>query len=328
MEIAKHSIKFLDYWGISVPTTCCHQILLDDDVEDLDVEVIQFFCSSGLGICYQIKDFWSHCFMAASFYHCTSAALYKIDGKFFMGEYPGINVFAWGKGGTANNRNRNRGNGATNVGAGGGNDQPGNGGQPLDDVAKERDGQANGRDQCLDVALHLDRGLTGPDGDSNKNNNNNADNGSDGNDGHGCNTGVDDDTNDSEDRNRWGSGGEHGNEYGPGNGDGLELSDDDSEENAAPSAHGMHVDEALHILGIANRRDISKQDLNRIHRRRMLEVHPDRVQRTGLSQQQAVLMSQRLNDAVEEMRIHLNLPHGQNRFDPFVVDNDSDEEED
>jgi len=41
--------------------------------------------------------------MAASFYHCTSAALYKIDGNFFMGEYPGINVFAWGKGGTANN---------------------------------------------------------------------------------------------------------------------------------------------------------------------------------------------------------------------------------
>jgi len=87
----------------------------------------------------------------------------------------------------------------------------------------------------------------------------------------------------------------------------------------------MHVDEAVHILGIANHRDISDQDLNR---RRMLEVHPDRVQRTGLSQEQAVQMSQRLNDAVEEMRIHFTLPHGQNRFDPFVVDDNSNDEQD
>ncbi len=86
-------------------------------MEELDDEVIQFFCLSGLGICYQIKDFWPHCFMAASFYHCTSAALYNIDGKFFMGEYPGINVFAWGKGGTANNQNGNcAGGGGVQVG--------------------------------------------------------------------------------------------------------------------------------------------------------------------------------------------------------------------
>ncbi len=50
----------------------------------------------------------------------------------------------------------------------------------------------------------------------------------------------------------------------------------------------MHVDEAVDILGIANGRDISEQDLNRIFRRRMLEVHPDHAQRTGLTQQQAV----------------------------------------
>ncbi len=29
-----------------------------------------------------------------------------------MGEYPGINVFTWGKGGTASNQNRNHGGGA------------------------------------------------------------------------------------------------------------------------------------------------------------------------------------------------------------------------
>ncbi len=60
----------------------------------------------------------------------------------------------------------------------------------------------------------------------------------------------------------------------------------------------------------------------------MLEVHPNRVQRTGLSQEQAVEMSQQLNDAVEDMRIHFDLPNGRNRFDPFVVADDSYEEED
>ncbi len=43
--------------------------------------------------------------MAALFYHCTSAALYWIDNQIYFGKYPGIDVFAWGQGGTAGNPN-------------------------------------------------------------------------------------------------------------------------------------------------------------------------------------------------------------------------------
>ncbi len=60
----------------------------------------------------------------------------------------------------------------------------------------------------------------------------------------------------------------------------------------------------------------------------MMDVHPDRTHITGLTQQEANEMSQRLNNAVEEIRRHMNLPQGRNRFDPFEVDDSSDEESD
>jgi len=123
------------------------------------------------------------------------------------------------------------------MGSGGGNDQSGSGGFSLDDVAEEGDGQANGREQSLDDARDVVHGSPGPDGDSNENDNNNAGNGSDDNDGDHSNTRVEDKTNDSKDSNGWGSGGENDDGYGPGNGDGEDLSDDGSEENAAPSAN-------------------------------------------------------------------------------------------
>ncbi len=81
------------------------------DSKMLEPEVIQFFCLSGLGLCYQIFDYWSHCFMA-SFYHCMSAALYWVGHKIYFRKYLGIDVFAWGKGGTAVNRNRFNNNAA------------------------------------------------------------------------------------------------------------------------------------------------------------------------------------------------------------------------
>ncbi len=122
---AKRAIEFLECWGISVPTTCCYQIVVDSELKDLEAEVIQFFCLSGLGICYPIVNFWSHCFMAASFYHCTSPAVFKVGDKIYMGNYPGIDVFAWGKGGTANNPNDGNAGGTGNDNHAGINDQPG-----------------------------------------------------------------------------------------------------------------------------------------------------------------------------------------------------------
>jgi len=41
--------------------TCCYQFLGDTD----NVEIIQFFVIPALDICYRIKSYWGHCFMAA-----------------------------------------------------------------------------------------------------------------------------------------------------------------------------------------------------------------------------------------------------------------------
>ncbi len=102
-----------------------------------------------------------------------------------MREYPAINVFAWGKGGTANNQNRNRCGGAgvqihrADMGSEGANDQSASGRFSVDDVTDEGDGQAYGREQSLDDAPDVVHGSPGPDGDSNENDNNNAGHGSD-----------------------------------------------------------------------------------------------------------------------------------------------------
>ncbi len=74
LEEAKNARSFLRCHDSSVPTTCCYQVLKDDP--DDEVEVIQFFCLPSLGICYRIKSFWSHCFMAACFSHLTSTPIY------------------------------------------------------------------------------------------------------------------------------------------------------------------------------------------------------------------------------------------------------------
>ncbi len=50
--------------------------------------------------------------MAALFYYCTSAALYWVANKMYFGKCPGIDVFAWGKGGMAVNCNRSNNNAA------------------------------------------------------------------------------------------------------------------------------------------------------------------------------------------------------------------------
>ncbi len=76
--IAESLIDFLNCWDITVPTTCCYQILMNSDLKKSEPEVIQFLCLSGLELCYLIFDYWSHCFMAASFYHCTSTACIRL----------------------------------------------------------------------------------------------------------------------------------------------------------------------------------------------------------------------------------------------------------
>ncbi len=55
----------------------------------------------------------------------------------------------------------------------------------------------------------------------------------------------------------------------------------------------------------------------------MLNVHPDCAHIRGLSAEQATITSQRLNDEVHEMQIHLNLPPGENNFNPIVIEDNN-----
>ncbi len=56
---------------------------------------------AGLGICYPIKDYWSHCFTASTCTHYTSTPLFQWDGKVYV-RIDGAHVFAWGKLGPSN----------------------------------------------------------------------------------------------------------------------------------------------------------------------------------------------------------------------------------
>ncbi len=100
LKEAEHAESYLQCHGLSTPTTCCYQFVHGYD----DIEIIQFFCLPSLGICYQIKSFWAHCFMAACFSHLTSTPIYVLKGKVYVGKIPNVTIFAWGKGGPAKKR--------------------------------------------------------------------------------------------------------------------------------------------------------------------------------------------------------------------------------
>ena len=89
---ASQSLKHVIYWGVSVPTTCCYQYIKERN----DIEVYQMFMCPGLGTSYRIKNYWVHIMLASLFSHCTSDAVYIVDGKAYFGKCPGIKMFAWG----------------------------------------------------------------------------------------------------------------------------------------------------------------------------------------------------------------------------------------
>ncbi len=97
LEKAKNANNFLRCHSSSTSMTCCYQFLHDYD----DLKVKQFFCMPSLGICYCIKSYWAHGFMASCFLHLTSALIYITGGKVFIGKIPQVTIFACGKGGPA-----------------------------------------------------------------------------------------------------------------------------------------------------------------------------------------------------------------------------------
>lgn len=89
---AKLSAAHLLWWGLSIPTSCCYQYIKRKN----DIKVYQWFMCPGLGTTYRIKNYWVHIMLAGLFSHCTSCAIYIVEGKVYFGSCPDAIMFAWG----------------------------------------------------------------------------------------------------------------------------------------------------------------------------------------------------------------------------------------
>ena len=96
-EEARLALDHIESWGAAGPTTCNYRFVGDETVE-----VYQFFCMPGLGICYRITNFWTHCFLASCFSHYTSIPIFVHKERVYIGKFPAAAghkvVFAWGLG--------------------------------------------------------------------------------------------------------------------------------------------------------------------------------------------------------------------------------------
>ena len=94
---AVESLKHISWWGVCLPTTCCYQYIFRETcVKKSQFEVYQWFMSPGLGTTYRIKNYWVHLMLAGLFSHCTSSAIYIVDGRAYFGRGPKVSMFAWG----------------------------------------------------------------------------------------------------------------------------------------------------------------------------------------------------------------------------------------
>jgi len=89
---AANALKHILWWGVCLPTTCCYQYVGLKS----EIEVYQFFMCPGLGTTYRIKNYWVHSFLGGLFSHCTSAAIFIVDGRAYFGTCPKVTMFSWG----------------------------------------------------------------------------------------------------------------------------------------------------------------------------------------------------------------------------------------
>ncbi len=89
---ACNALKHIWWWGVCLPTTFCYQYVGLDN----KTEVYQFFMCPGLGTAYWIKNYWMYLFLAGLFSHCTSVAIYIVDGRAYFGKCPMVTMFSWG----------------------------------------------------------------------------------------------------------------------------------------------------------------------------------------------------------------------------------------
>jgi len=95
-ERARQSLEYVNEWGVGAPTTCAYQFVEENPNDE--VEIIQYFCCVGLGVCYRIRNYWIHMFCAYCFSHLTSVPLFIKNDTVYVGKYPGKQIFAWGTG--------------------------------------------------------------------------------------------------------------------------------------------------------------------------------------------------------------------------------------
>ncbi len=87
---ACNALKHIQGWGVCLPTTCCYQYVGFDNKS----EVYQFFMCPGLGTTYRIKNYWVHLFLDGLFSHCTSVAIYIVNGSAYFGKCPKVIMFS------------------------------------------------------------------------------------------------------------------------------------------------------------------------------------------------------------------------------------------
>jgi hypothetical protein len=63
---------------------------------DNKIEVYQMFMCPSLGPTYRIKNYWLHLLLAGLFSHCTSVAIYIVNGRAYFGKCPKAIMFSWG----------------------------------------------------------------------------------------------------------------------------------------------------------------------------------------------------------------------------------------
>jgi len=104
-------IKFIEDFGVSVPTTCGIQFVKTAEGlanPNSNIMVCQAFLMLGLGLSLRMCNYMTHVFMGRVFSHCTCMPIIVVDGKAFFGTHPYIDIVNWGASGSGNITDRDR----------------------------------------------------------------------------------------------------------------------------------------------------------------------------------------------------------------------------
>ncbi len=118
----------------------------------------------------------------------------------------------------------------------------------------------------------------------------------------------------------WGSGGEHGDGWGPGYGEEDGYDSDDSENQVTEEM----LLGAFEILGLNSKIELMATKLTKAYRVAIMKTHPDKAKPDETSQKKAKELSQKINVARDIWKELLENPDGSGTFPVDVDDSDSD----